>query len=57
MLIPSMTDPTMTPPGKHFMSVFVQYVPQVKSQDWTVEQCSLRPDRGQPDRVRAGLRN
>ncbi len=27
LLIPSMTDPTMTPPGKHFMSVFVQYVP------------------------------
>ena len=27
LLIPSMTDPTMAPPGKHFMSVFVQYVP------------------------------
>jgi phytoene dehydrogenase-like protein len=39
MLIPSMTDPTMTPPGKHFMSVFVQYVPpKVKGQDWTDEQ-------------------
>ncbi len=25
--LPSMTDPTMVPPGKHFMSVFVQYVP------------------------------
>ena len=27
MLIPTMIDPTMAPPGKHFMSVFVQYVP------------------------------
>ncbi len=36
MLIPSMTDPTMTPPGKHFMSVFVQYVPpKIHGKDWT----------------------
>ena len=27
MLIPSLCDPTMAPPGKHFMSVFVQYCP------------------------------
>ncbi|MDH3689948.1 MAG: NAD(P)/FAD-dependent oxidoreductase [Gammaproteobacteria bacterium] len=27
MLIPTQLDPTMTPPGKHYMSVFVQYVP------------------------------
>ncbi len=39
MLIPSMTDPTMTPPGKHFMSVFVQYVPaKINGKDWTDEQ-------------------
>jgi phytoene dehydrogenase-like protein len=39
MLIPSLTDPTMTPPGKHFMSVFVQYVPPlVKGKEWTDEQ-------------------
>lgn len=39
MLIPSMTDPTMTPPGKHFMSVFVQYVPpKIHGKDWTDEQ-------------------
>jgi phytoene dehydrogenase-like protein len=39
MLIPSLTDPTMAPPGKHFMSVFVQYVPpKVKGKDWTDEQ-------------------
>ena len=27
MMIPSLVDPTMAPPGKHYMSVFVQYVP------------------------------
>ncbi|TDJ43347.1 MAG: NAD(P)/FAD-dependent oxidoreductase [Gammaproteobacteria bacterium] len=36
MLIPTLTDPTMTPEGKHFMSVFVQYVPpKVNGRDWT----------------------
>jgi phytoene dehydrogenase-like protein len=36
LLIPSMTDPTMTPPGKHYMSVFVQYVPPlVRGKPWT----------------------
>jgi phytoene dehydrogenase-like protein len=36
LLIPSLTDPTMTPPGKHMMSVFVQYVPpKVHGRDWT----------------------
>ena len=36
LLIPSLTDPTMAPPGKHFMSVFVQYVPaKVHGRDWT----------------------
>ncbi|HNR21934.1 MAG TPA: NAD(P)/FAD-dependent oxidoreductase [Steroidobacteraceae bacterium] len=36
LLIPSLTDPTMAPPGKHFMSVFVQYVPrEVEGRDWT----------------------
>jgi phytoene dehydrogenase-like protein len=39
MLIPTLTDPTMTPPGKHFMSCFVQYVPpKVNGEDWTDEQ-------------------
>jgi phytoene dehydrogenase-like protein len=27
MLIPSQIDPTMAPPGKHMMTVFVQYAP------------------------------
>jgi phytoene dehydrogenase-like protein len=36
LLIPSLTDPTMAPPGKHYMSVFVQYVPvKVEGRDWT----------------------
>lgn len=36
LLIPSLTDPTMAPPGKHVMSVFVQYVPpKVRGRDWT----------------------
>ena len=43
--IPSLTDPTMVPPGKHFMSVFVQYVPpKVNGKDWTPD---LRDQFGQ----------
>ena len=38
MTIPTMTDPTMAPPGKHFMSCFIQYCPrQVNGRDWTQE--------------------
>ncbi len=45
ILIPSLTDPTMAPPGKHFMSVFVQYVPpKVNGKDWTTD---LRDQFGQ----------
>ena len=36
MLIPTMTDPTMAPPGKHYMSVFVQYAPpRLSTGEWT----------------------
>jgi len=36
LLMPTMTDPTMAPAGKHFMSVFVQYVPhKVEGREWT----------------------
>ncbi|MFN0114193.1 MAG: phytoene desaturase family protein [Paracoccaceae bacterium] len=36
MMIPTMIDPTMTPPGKHFMSCFVQYAPpKIGGQPWT----------------------
>ena len=38
MLIPTLTDPTMAPPGKHYMSVFVQYAPpKINGRDWTDE--------------------
>ncbi len=38
MLMPSQADPTMAPPGKHMMSVFVQYVPpKVNGREWTDE--------------------
>lgn len=36
MMIPSLTDPTMAPPGKHMMSVFVQYAPpKIEGREWT----------------------
>jgi len=36
MLIPTLNDPTMAPPGKHFMSCFVQYCPhQIDGRAWT----------------------
>ena len=37
--IPTLLDPTMAPPGKHFMSVFVQYCPhQIEGRAWTSEE-------------------
>ena len=39
MLIPTLNDPTMAPPGKHFMSCFVQYCPhQIDGRRWTAEE-------------------
>jgi phytoene dehydrogenase-like protein len=39
MLIPTLNDPTMAPPGKHFMSCFVQYCPhQIDGRPWTSEE-------------------
>jgi len=36
MVIPTLTDPTMAPPGKHFMSCFVQYCPhKLEGREWT----------------------
>ncbi|MCP4249641.1 MAG: NAD(P)/FAD-dependent oxidoreductase, partial [bacterium] len=37
MLIPTQIDPTMAPPGKHVMTVFVQYAPPYLEggRDWT----------------------
>jgi phytoene dehydrogenase-like protein len=38
MLIPTQIDPTMTPPGKHYMSVFVQYCPyNLADGPWTAD--------------------
>ena len=65
MVIPTLVDPTMAPPGKHFMSCFIQYCPhQIEGRDWTSDrhyrgqQLPRRADDGsdpvQP--ARAGLR-
>jgi phytoene dehydrogenase-like protein len=36
MVIPTLVDPTMAPPGKHFMSCFVQYCPhEIDGRRWT----------------------
>jgi phytoene dehydrogenase-like protein len=36
VLIPSQFDPTVAPPGKHMMSIFVQYAPRkVQGREWT----------------------
>ena len=37
IVIPSMLDPAMAPPGKHVMSVFVQYAPYHLNGGWTDE--------------------
>jgi len=34
IVIPSLIDPTMAPPGKHVMSIFVQYAPYGLSGGW-----------------------
>jgi len=35
IVIPSMIDPAMAPPGKHVMSIFVQYAPYQVNGGWT----------------------
>jgi phytoene dehydrogenase-like protein len=37
MIIPSMIDPGMAPPGKHVMSIFVQYAPFALNGGWNDE--------------------
>lgn len=37
VVIPSMIDPGMAPPGKHVMSIFVQYAPYALNGGWTDE--------------------
>ena len=39
MVIPTLVDPTMAPPGKHFMSCFVQYCPhRIDGRRWTSDE-------------------
>ena len=39
MVMPTITDPTMAPPGKHFMSCFVQYCPaKIEGREWTEDE-------------------
>ncbi len=38
IVLPSMIDPGMAPPGKHVMSMFVQYAPYALDGGWTPEQ-------------------
>lgn len=39
MVIPTLVDPTMAPPGKHFMSCFVQYCPhRIEGRRWTEDE-------------------
>jgi phytoene dehydrogenase-like protein len=40
--IPSLTDPTLAPPGRHVMSIYMQYAPyKLKSGDWESERAAL----------------
>jgi phytoene dehydrogenase-like protein len=40
--IPSLTDPSLAPPGKHVMSIYMQYAPyKLKNSDWETQRVSL----------------
>jgi phytoene dehydrogenase-like protein len=40
--IPSLTDPSLAPPGKHVMSIYMQYAPyQLKNSDWETQGVAL----------------
>jgi phytoene dehydrogenase-like protein len=41
IVIPSLTDPSVAPPGKHVMSCFVQYAPYHLKGDWDAEREAL----------------
>jgi phytoene dehydrogenase-like protein len=42
VVIPSLTDPALAPPGKHVMSVYMQYAPfKLKSGDWNSQRDAL----------------
>ena len=44
--IPSLTDPTLAPEGKHVMSIYMQYAPYKLKGDWEEPAQSSRPNRG-----------
>ena len=52
MVIPTLMDPTMAPPGKHFMSCFIQYCPhKLEGRDWTdAEARGVRENRHRSNR-------
>jgi phytoene dehydrogenase-like protein len=40
--IPSLTDPSLAPPGKHVMSIYVQYAPfKLKNSEWESQRVAL----------------
>jgi len=40
--IPTLTDPSLAPPGKHVMSIYVQFAPfKLKSSDWNAQRDAL----------------
>jgi len=40
--IPSLTDPSLVPPGKHVMSIYMQYAPyKLKNSDWETQRVTL----------------
>lgn len=40
--IPSLTDPSLAPPGKHVMSIYAQYAPfKLKNSDWETERVTF----------------
>jgi len=41
-VIPSLSDPSVAPPGKHLMSIYVQYTPyQLREGDWNAQRDAL----------------
>jgi phytoene dehydrogenase-like protein len=42
LAIPSLTDPSLAPPGKHVMSIYMQYAPyKLKGSDWDSQRVAL----------------
>ena len=42
IMIPSLSDPTLAPPGKHVMSIYVQYAPyKLRNSDWNAQRNAL----------------